>query len=131
MRRLLAGGLTLTAGLWLTSVRGGDLPAAAAADAGLPSVTLGRPTALEAPVVRTSTVAPVSDQNLRPAAFIMPALGRADAHKAQHLQCLTARFGATEPAMKAQDFLDLIADGKHGIEAGHGFLEDHADAIAP
>jgi hypothetical protein len=34
-------------------------------------------------------------------------------------------------AMLAQDFRHLLPHGEHRVERGHGFLKDHADAVAP
>ena len=35
------------------------------------------------------------------------------------------------PLMDPDRLADLVSDGKDGIERGHGFLEDHADAVSP
>ena len=49
MRRLLAGGLLLSAGLWVANARAGEIPAPNTQEAGdLPSISLGRPVALDA-----------------------------------------------------------------------------------
>jgi hypothetical protein len=77
MRRLLAGGLLLSAGLWVANARAGEIPAPNTQEAGdLPSISLGRPVALDASASKAP--APIKDRQLQPATFSYPTLGRAE-----------------------------------------------------
>src|SRR3972149_5428105 len=35
-----------------------------------------------------------------------------------------------EPQVELQRLRDLLADGEHRVEGGHGLLKDHGDAVA-
>src|SRR5207302_6810935 len=90
MRRLLAGGLALSAALWAASAWAGDgqAPASrAATPAGVKAdsatdyasfVNMGRPEALDAPAANQSKRPPVNNRQLKPAMFVNPLLERGE-----------------------------------------------------
>ena len=51
-------------------------------------------------------------------------------HGGKHFPTDSAGFVVASAAMGADDFAHLIADGEHRVEAGHGFLENHGNAVA-
>jgi hypothetical protein len=75
MRRLLAGGLVLAAGIWVAEARAADPPSPVTPPGEEVSiVSLGRPTPLDAAPVPVVRAAPAFDRNVQPVTF-SPALG--------------------------------------------------------
>src|SRR3546814_2788602 len=62
--------------------------------------------------------------------FVEALRGGGDLHPVQHLQRPRTGFAARYRPVPQHHFGDLVADAVDGIERGHGFLEDHGDAIA-
>ena len=58
------------------------------------------------------------------------AVGVGDADELEELDGARGGGEAGEAGVGAEALGDLLADGHDGVEAGHGFLEDHADAGA-
>ncbi len=56
--------------------------------------------------------------------------GGADADTVERFDGQLAGLGGAEVLVELDGFDDLIADGKDGVEAGHGLLEDHGDFVA-
>ena len=54
-----------------------------------------------------------------------------DAHAAQHLERALPPLGGRAASVAPKRFLELIADGEHGVQARHGVLKDHGDAPSP
>ena len=52
-------------------------------------------------------------------------------HRLEQFQCAPAGRCIVNPAMQAQHFDDLLANGKNRVERGHRLLKDHRDLIAP
>ena len=52
------------------------------------------------------------------------------AHQVQQFYRALARGQGRGAAMQAQGLADLLAQRQHRVQAGHGFLEDHGDAVA-
>ncbi len=52
-------------------------------------------------------------------------------HQLQHLDRPGERLLVRQALMDTQAFRDLLADGQHRIERGHGLLEDEADLLGP
>ena len=46
-------------------------------------------------------------------------------HQVQHLIRIRKRFLAGKPPVRADHIVQHLANGKHGVQAGHGVLEDH------
>ena len=57
--------------------------------------------------------------------------GRRHAHGFQHGHSLFQGFGLAQRLVHLEHLGQLIADGEHRVEGRHGFLKDHADAVAP
>jgi hypothetical protein len=57
-------------------------------------------------------------------------LGRWYADISQELHASCVQVFVAHPFMDHDGLPDLVADGKDGIEGGHGLLEDHGDAIS-
>ncbi|RMS50537.1 hypothetical protein ALP65_04624 [Pseudomonas aeruginosa] len=59
------------------------------------------------------------------------ALGRlGDADQLEQFENSRAGLGATQALVQGEDLGELLLDGMQRIERGHGFLEDHGDAVA-
>ena len=52
-------------------------------------------------------------------------------HQVQHIQCFFTGFFSGEFLMPYDRFCQLVAYGKHWIQAFHGFLEDHGYLVSP
>src|SRR5437016_807669 len=75
MRRLLAGGLVLAAGIWIAEAHAGDSASPVTSPGEEVSiVSLGRPTPLDAPLPAPFRASPAFDRNVQPVTF-SPALG--------------------------------------------------------
>ena len=48
----------------------------------------------------------------------------------QHLICILSRLLAMKSPIRADYIIQHLANGKHGIQAGHGILEDHCYLFA-
>ena len=57
-------------------------------------------------------------------------LGIGDFYQPQHIGGAHARRGGACAGVDAHGFGDLVADGKHRIEARHRLLEDHREPVA-
>src|SRR5690242_15984181 len=55
-------------------------------------------------------------------------LGSGNAYDLQHLHGPAPGLATRRPPVNAHDFGDLLADGEHGVERRHRFLEDHRNA---
>ena len=55
-----------------------------------------------------------------------------DTHQAEHFLGLGPGLLLSSAGdMDQGDLVELLTDGEHGIQGGHGFLEDHGDLLAP
>src|SRR5213593_4241199 len=61
--------------------------------------------------------------------LVAPTLRRSHAYLSQELDRPSPRLARSHGAMSRQHLVELIADGEGWIEAGHWFLEDHADTL--
>ena len=60
--------------------------------------------------------------------FIDAFLGIGDFNKLQQFEHAFTTLGTIHGRVILQCFVDLPANGKHWVECGHGFLENHGDA---
>jgi hypothetical protein len=60
-----------------------------------------------------------------------PRGGVGDLHPIEHLDGDLPRLGPAEVAVRPDLLGDLVPDGIGRVEAGHRFLEDHGDLVAP
>ena len=58
-------------------------------------------------------------------------LGLGHAHLAQHVDRAPARLGLAHVLVEQDALRDLVTNGVHRAEGGHGLLEDHGDLFAP
>ena len=62
--------------------------------------------------------------------FVNPPLRVGNADLLHHLNGDILSLGAAFFLMQFDGLDDLVAHGKHGVEAGHRLLKDHRDVIA-
>src|SRR5262245_23521714 len=63
--------------------------------------------------------------------FLHAPLGVGDVDELEHLHRLVHGRAPPQALVEAQGLRDLLAHREHGIERGHGLLEDHGDLLPP